>query len=68
MKRRPVRCCRKLFGRRPGHYGIPKLGAYPQRTQNRFQLPRGSIRQRSRGAAKGAGLVSRALCRFEKSL
>ena len=36
MKRRLVRCCRKLLGRRPGHYDTLKLAAHPQHTQNRF--------------------------------
>ena len=36
MKRRLVRCCRKLLCRWPGHYDTFKLAAHPQHAQNRF--------------------------------
>jgi hypothetical protein len=36
MKRRLVRCCRKLLGRWLGHYGISMLATHPQRTQTDF--------------------------------
>lgn len=36
MKRRLVRCCRKLLGRWLGHYGISMLATHPQCTQTGF--------------------------------